>query len=154
MAYLEDDRIDEKARNFRQEIGIDDRAVPDMIFALNEMKRLGKLSDYLVREDEDLQGVAAKYDSDTRTIYISRSTFNALDFPNYVGQQERRRSRFTVAHEIAHAILDHDGTLNRGPSDTPPFHLRQIKAAYPKSAKYYPSRAVSVWSPLLRRCSG
>src|SRR3979490_1134337 len=116
MRYLEDDLVETKSRNFRQEVGIDGRVVPDLIFALGEMKRLKKISDYIVVADKDLQGISAKYDSDKRIIYLNQSTFDALDFPNHVGQQERRRSRFTVAHEIAHAILQHEGFLNRGPS--------------------------------------
>jgi Zn-dependent peptidase ImmA (M78 family) len=117
MPYLEDDLVETKSRNFRQEVGIDDRAVPDLIFVLGEMKRLKKICDYKVVADKDLPGALAKYDSDKRIIFLNQSTFDALDFPNHVGQQERRRSRFTVAHEIAHAILHHDGFLSRGPRE-------------------------------------
>ena len=116
MAYMQDEEIEIGSRRFRQDIGIDDHDIPDLLFVLNELKRRGTISEYLPLPDETMPGNLAKYDSDSRILHINRSTYGALDLVYSDGQRERRRSRFTVGHEIAHVVLGHEGGRYRGQS--------------------------------------
>jgi Zn-dependent peptidase ImmA (M78 family) len=68
--------------------GIDDRNIPDLLFVLNELRRRGMISNYCAAPDESMRGNEARFDSDT--------------------------SRFTVAHEIGHILLKHEGGRYRG----------------------------------------
>ena len=116
MAYMRDEDIEIGSRRFRQDIGIDDRDIPDLLFVLNELKRRGTISEYLPLPDETMPGNLAKYDSDSKILQINRSTYGALDLVYSDGQRERRRSRFTIGHEIAHIVLGHEGGRYRGQS--------------------------------------
>src|SRR5262249_26352689 len=109
MAYLQDEEIEVGTRQFRQDVGIDDRDVPDLLFVLNELRRRGTIADYRAVPDEAIRGNEARYDSDTKILQLNRSTHGALDLIYSDGQRERRRSRFTVAHEIGHIALKHEG---------------------------------------------
>ena len=45
---------------------------------------------------------------------VRESTFAALDHPRLSGQREYCRARFSVAHELGHVALSHEGTHCRG----------------------------------------
>jgi hypothetical protein len=60
------------ARAARREIGIDDRFCPDLLFVLDELKRLGRIEDYVTVPDEQMLDEAS-YDS--RTLARLASTF-------------------------------------------------------------------------------
>jgi Zn-dependent peptidase ImmA (M78 family) len=116
MAYMQDEEIERGSRRFRQDVRIDGRDIPDLLFVLNELRRIGTIADYLALPDASMPSNHAKYDSDTKVLHFNRSTHGALDLIYSDGQRERRRSRFTVPHEIAHIVLGHDGGRYRGQS--------------------------------------
>jgi hypothetical protein len=47
MALSDHEDSEQAARKLRIEIGIDDRFCPDMLFVLSELKRLGKIKDFI-----------------------------------------------------------------------------------------------------------
>jgi Zn-dependent peptidase ImmA (M78 family) len=116
MAITEDEVIENRARKLRKELGIDDRFCPDLIFVLNEMKRVGKLGDFVRVPRTKMANDEARYDAIENVLYIRDDVFGALDHPYNEAKRTRRRARFTVAHELAHVALGHNGTRFRGTS--------------------------------------
>ena len=56
----------------------------------------------------------ACFNSDERLLYIRESTFCAANAMYTYSETDRRRARFTLAHEIGHMALGHDGSHRRG----------------------------------------
>jgi hypothetical protein len=46
MPYLEDEDIEQRAREFRRTLGVDDQAQPDMMTLIVKMKHLGLIENY------------------------------------------------------------------------------------------------------------
>jgi IrrE N-terminal-like domain len=51
----------------------------------------------------------ACFDSDDKLLYIRESTYCAANAMYTHTKAERRHARFTIAHEIGHLALKHDG---------------------------------------------
>jgi Zn-dependent peptidase ImmA (M78 family) len=79
---------------------------PDMMTLIVKMKEKYSEFDYLRVADEEMEGNEAQYDSSRKLLRLAESTFVAM-------QRNEARARFTVVHEIAHALLRHKGILNR-----------------------------------------
>jgi Zn-dependent peptidase ImmA (M78 family) len=93
--------------------GIDDRFCPDLVFVLDQLKRLGKLKEYIRVRNEDMVDEAT-YDADAGVLRIRESTYQPLDCMRHSSKEDYRRARYTVAHEIAHIALGHSGLHYRG----------------------------------------
>jgi Zn-dependent peptidase ImmA (M78 family) len=115
MAYTSDEEYERGARALRNDVGVDDRFCPDLIFVLNNLKEKKRIQDWKISSDDKIQG-KAHYDSHTKTITLSASTFAALDNLVFVPKTDRRIARFTVAHELAHYFRGHEGLYYRGRS--------------------------------------
>src|SRR5262245_54452234 len=112
---LSDGDFEQSARRFRNEVGIDDRFCPDMIFVVNELKKLGKIKDFIRLPDSQMENDAF-FDSDERTISVRESIFQTLDHPLRGSRKAYWRARFTIAHELGHVVWSHDGKYARGPT--------------------------------------
>jgi Zn-dependent peptidase ImmA (M78 family) len=110
---LTDENFERTARKLRLELGVDKCFCVDLIFVLNELKRLGRIKDY-VRVPDDKMSDEAYYDPDQQIVYINARTFRALDHILAATKRDRRRARFTLAHEIAHVAFGHEGLHYRG----------------------------------------
>ena len=95
-------------------VGIDDRYCPDLIFVLNELQRSGKLKAYVRKPRAQMPDDEAYYDTLEGIVYIRDDTFSALDHTSLGPRVERRRARFTTAHELAHVTQGHSGIRYRG----------------------------------------
>ncbi|WP_162783782.1 ImmA/IrrE family metallo-endopeptidase [Devosia naphthalenivorans] len=92
-------RIDNFADRLREQLGIPDDLRPDALDVLRRMKISKVISDYA--EDPEAVGRDARWDADNRVIYLSTALWNAvLDGNDY-------DARFTVLHEVGHAVLGH-----------------------------------------------
>jgi Zn-dependent peptidase ImmA (M78 family) len=114
MPYLEDEDIERVARQLRKKLGIDDQLRPDMMTVIVKLKEHGILKNYVRVRDEDMPGDEAYYDSDDNLLYIRESTFCAANALYTHTDSERQHARFTLAHEIGHIALKHDGLHFRG----------------------------------------
>jgi Zn-dependent peptidase ImmA (M78 family) len=56
----------------------------------------------------------AKFDPVERLLYLRESTFCAANAMYSFSESHRKRARFTIAHEIGHIALKHQGTHYRG----------------------------------------
>jgi hypothetical protein len=62
MTYLEDEEIEQKARNLRIQLGIDDQAQPDMMTLIVKLKGVGLIANYervpvLEMPDDELRSI-------------------------------------------------------------------------------------------------
>jgi hypothetical protein len=115
MVRRDDEDFELAARNLRLEVGINDRFCPDMIYVLSQLKRLGRIKDFIRVPDGQIKDDAS-YDSSERVVRIRESAFQLLDRRSRASKQDRRRARFTIAHELGHMTFSHDGRFFRGPT--------------------------------------
>jgi hypothetical protein len=114
MAGRSDDDIEAAARRLRLILGIDDQVRPDMITVIVKLKDHGMIKNYVRVPDSEMPDDEACFNSDERLLYIRESTFCAANAMYTYSETDRRRARFTLAHEIGHMALGHDGSHRRG----------------------------------------
>jgi len=90
---------------------------PDMITVVFKLKKHGLINNYIRVPDAEMGGSEAYFDPETRLLHISESTFCSANDMSTRSTLERRRARFTIAHEIGHIALGHDRILHRGGSN-------------------------------------
>jgi Zn-dependent peptidase ImmA (M78 family) len=113
---VEDDEIERAARRLRTALGIDDQLRPDLPTVIYKLKDRGLIKNYERVPDSEMPDDEAKYDSVERVLYVRESTFCAADAMFLYSESERRRARYTIAHEVGHIALGHDGVRFRGES--------------------------------------
>lgn len=118
------DNIEATARRLRLLLGIDGQLRPDMITVIFKLKRHGLIKNYIRMPDAQMKGSEAYYDPNSRLLHISERTFRAANDLSNCSTTERRRARYTIAHEVGHIVLGHSEIRHRGESN-----------AYRKSAK-------------------
>jgi Zn-dependent peptidase ImmA (M78 family) len=114
MSRLDDEDIERAARHLRITLGIDDQLRPDMVTVIIKLKDHGMINNYVRVPDAEMTDDEAFFDSDDKLLYIRESTFCAANAMYTHTELERRRARFTIAHEIGHIALKHDGLHFRG----------------------------------------
>ncbi|RIK99891.1 MAG: hypothetical protein DCC74_00590 [Proteobacteria bacterium] len=113
--YRTDERIEQLADRVREHLGFRKQACPDMVTAIYKMKDRGLIADYRRVPDVDLPDDLGRFDPDTRILSIRESTFIAANEVLRFSP-DRARARFTIAHELGHAVLGHKRTRNRSVS--------------------------------------
>jgi Zn-dependent peptidase ImmA (M78 family) len=119
MTQLEDEDIEEAARRLRIRLGIDDQLRPDMITVIIKLKDHGLIKNYQRVRDAEMPRDEAFFDSREQILYLRESTFCAANAMFKYPEKDRRRARYTIAHEIGHVLLGHDGVRYRGASGGP-----------------------------------
>jgi Zn-dependent peptidase ImmA (M78 family) len=117
MGRLEIEDFEIAARKLRIELGIDDQLRPDMITVVIKLKERGRIENYVRVPDKDMPDSEAMFDPDKRLLYIRESTFAAANGLFAGTDAERRRARYTIAHEIGHIVLGHSAVRHRGASN-------------------------------------
>ena len=92
-------KIDELAEELRERLGIPDDIRLDALDLLRRMKISKVITDFVV--DSTATGRDARWDADNRTIHLSSELWNAIQATN------DNDARFTVLHEVGHAVLGH-----------------------------------------------
>ncbi|MBE0578877.1 ImmA/IrrE family metallo-endopeptidase [Devosia sp.] len=92
--------IEELVLRLRAHLGIPDDTLLDVLDTLRRMKIAGIISDYRRDEDHVLADAVAMWDDSTRTIVLSDALWEGLEHAD-------PEIRFTVFHEIGHAVLGH-----------------------------------------------
>ena len=114
MARTGSDKIEDAARRLRVKLGIDDQLRPDMVTVIVKLKDHGLIKNYVRVPDDEMPDDEACFDSGDRLLYIRESTFCAANAMYTYTDPERRRARFTIAHEIGHIAHGHEGLRFRG----------------------------------------
>jgi Zn-dependent peptidase ImmA (M78 family) len=111
---IANDEIEIAARKLRINLGIDDQTRPDMSTVIFKLKDQGMIKDYVRVPDHEMPNDEARYDSITKLLYLRESTFCAANSMFTYSSTDRRRARYTIAHEVGHVALGHDGIRFRG----------------------------------------
>lgn len=111
MPYLEDEDIEQRARELRRTLGIDDQAQPDMLTMIVKLKHLGLIKNYERVPNAEMPDDEAAFDADRRVLVIRESVFCSAN-----NQISGPRARWTIAHEIGHMALGHKRTRHRNVS--------------------------------------
>lgn len=88
---------EQKAKEFRERMGVPDDEKVDMTDLLRRMKFAGEISNVIYATIENSKGSIAHFDPGTDTITVSAVS----------AERQTPRDRFTFAHEIAHKIAAH-----------------------------------------------
>jgi hypothetical protein len=108
-AFLTDAQIDARALAHRRGLGFrDDEAVEVAVLLATLKARYPEFS-YERVLDGALGEAEAQWDSQARRLLLPEAVFQAAE-------RGEGRALMTVAHEIGHALLGHEGSLNRGPA--------------------------------------
>lgn len=106
FAYRTDESLEHLGRDFRIRLGIEHVHQPDLLTVITKIKRIDPSFNYRRVPDADMPDAEACWDSDECVLSMRESVFVGI-------QRGETRSRFTVAHELAHYILGHKGHRNR-----------------------------------------
>jgi Zn-dependent peptidase ImmA (M78 family) len=106
MTDYTDENFEEIARIVRTDLGLDDQIFLDPIDFLRRLKRHGYIVDYVRVPDHMMTDAEAKYIASERKIYLRESVYAGVE--NEIGHH-----RFTVVHEGAHALLNHQHERKR-----------------------------------------
>jgi hypothetical protein len=98
--------LEDIARKFLSRLGIEDLVRPDLMTVIVKIKHTNPAFNYARVPDRDMPDAEAQWDSDNYCLRMRESVFVAM-------QRGEPRARMTVAHELSHFILGHQGLLNR-----------------------------------------
>jgi len=134
------ENIERAARDLRRKLKIDDQLRPDMITVIFKLKNLRYINDYRRVPDDKMSGSEAYFDPETGLLHISESTFCSANDHATCSDADRRRARYTIAHEIGHIALGHTALRHRGVSNrlrkSAPGHQRDEREADMFSAAF------------------
>jgi Zn-dependent peptidase ImmA (M78 family) len=98
---------EEIARGYRRNLGIDHLQWLDPMTILNKLRHEFGFN-FATVAAEDIAPAPAQWDFDAKLIRIADETFAAANFPRSDGH-----ARFSIFHEIIHALSGHEGKFNR-----------------------------------------
>lgn len=99
MAFIDDDRIDRIVAGVREEFGINHQLIPDMRTCIYKARAAGVIKGYRCVPSAQMSEFA-DFDPDTGILSIREDVWQA----SYYGMAH---ARFTIAHELGHAVLKH-----------------------------------------------
>src|ERR1700730_8857326 len=114
MRLDKDEDFEAAARHLRIQLGIDDQLRPDMTTVIVKLKDHGIIKNYIRIPDDQMPDDEAYFDSEKKLLHLRESTFRAASAMFTYNETARRRARYTIAHEIGHIALGHDGIRYRG----------------------------------------
>lgn len=101
-----DKEIEGIVRAFLRKIGLEDVRRPDLMTMIVKSKVAFPGLGYRRMPDADLPNKEAQWDSERMTLIMRESIFRGMN-------RQEPHARITVAHELAHFILGHEGVHNR-----------------------------------------
>jgi hypothetical protein len=113
MPLHQDEDFEASARRLRRLLGIEFDDRPDMITVIFKLKDHGLIKGYERVPDNEMPDAEARFDPFDSILYVRESTFVAGN-GQFAGEIERRRARYTIAHEVGHVWLQHKGVRYRG----------------------------------------
>jgi Zn-dependent peptidase ImmA (M78 family) len=115
---------EQRARVLRRQLGVDELSWLDPMTIIMKAKRIiHGLSFSLVRSSDLPPNVLAQWDSKRKCICICEESFYGAN-----GFSCNPRDRYSIFHEVIHALEGHSGTLNRATSLSQiPGYARKLK---------------------------
>jgi Zn-dependent peptidase ImmA (M78 family) len=113
MRSWTEEEIEELARRFRQKIGIDDLVLVEAPTLVFKVCHYFPDIRYLRVRDHELPDPGGRWDSENKLLIYRESVFAGANEPN-----ADPRCRWTMAHEVSHAVFDDQGIRNRSPKNS------------------------------------
>jgi hypothetical protein len=113
MPLSDDTEFESSVRDLRKLLGIEFDARPDMITVIYKLKDRGLIKNYLRVPDAEMPDDEAFFNPFTKILHISERVFEAGN-GFFVEETKRQRARFTLAEEVGHIWLKHNGVRYRG----------------------------------------
>jgi len=131
-SFLTNEAVERRALAHRRALGFQDDQAVDMMTLITKLKVKYKTSgfDYRRVPDGSLGEAEAQWNSETKTIILLESVFMAANSGG-------KRALFSVVHEVGHALLGHNGLLNRAPSGNNAVRLSARIRAMEREARRY-----------------
>jgi hypothetical protein len=109
----EDAEFEKSARSLRKLLRLEFDPRPDMITVIVKLKHHELIKNYKRVPDQQMPDGEAFFDPFDQVLHIRESTFCAAN-SMFAPEANRRRARFTIAHEVGHIWLKHSGVRHRG----------------------------------------
>lgn len=103
---ITDEEMEARAKALRRSLGLEDVPIMDMMTVLCKLKHIYRGFNYSRVVDHEMPHEEAQWDAFGQVIRMRESVFCGM-------QRGESRARMTVAHEIAHLYLKHEGIRNR-----------------------------------------
>jgi Zn-dependent peptidase ImmA (M78 family) len=101
-----DEDLEDIARKFLKRLGVEHQVRPDLLTVIVKVKHHDPSFNYERVPDVEMLDAEAQWDSVGRVVRMRESVFVGI-------QRNEPRARMTVAHELSHCLLGHEGLLNR-----------------------------------------
>lgn len=101
-----DEELEAVARKFLRIIGLEHQVRPDIMTVISKLKHVVPSFGYRRVPDAEMPDADAQWSSDDFEVSMRESVFVGM-------QRGDPRARMTVAHELSHYLLGHQGLLNR-----------------------------------------
>ncbi|MGO4738957.1 ImmA/IrrE family metallo-endopeptidase [Bosea sp. 2KB_26] len=129
-AFLTDAQIDARALSHRRELGFRDEQGIDFMILMARLKARYPNFAYERVPDGQLADTEAQWDSETKRLRIPELVFLAA-------LRGESRALMTIAHEVGHALLGHEGILHRAPAGSQAERLSAKVRAMEYQARRY-----------------
>jgi Zn-dependent peptidase ImmA (M78 family) len=117
--YRTDEELEEIVRRFLRRLGLESKIHPDMMTLIVKTKRAFPGFNYKRIPDSQMPNEEAQWNSQTLTFVMRESVFMAM-------QRGEPRARMTLAHELSHFLLGHNGIRNR--SISPKAYEKRVRS--------------------------
>lgn len=143
-AFLTDAQIDARALAHRRGLGFDDGEAVDVMTLLARLAARYPEFSYEYVPDGALGEAEAQWDSQAKRLLIPETVFQAA-------ARGEGRALMTVAHEVGHALLGHDGNLNRAPAGSRAERVSAKLRSMEYQARRYAAAFLIPDTPAVRR---
>lgn len=104
--HMTDEDLEELALRIRRSLNLEGQTHIDLMTVIQRLKTLRPGFGYIRVDNNAMPDAEGQWDAEQQLLKLRESTFQGM-------QAQRVRDRMTVAHELSHCFLAHNGIRNR-----------------------------------------